>query len=593
MKRTLAVALALSLLGSLALFSGGAPASGGVAAPKPCGLTTLDGTIDVSVLAEGAVLKCGPGQPIRVRENFAAAKDGRANRREKLLSFVSIADTQVADEESPLRAEWADKCEEHPATSAFRPHETMVPHLMNAHVRAADAIAKKGSPILDESFNFAIGLGDLADNNQLNEIEWIIDILDGRQIVNPDSGDDSYDGVQVSVGEGPNGPLLESPVEGQSILELANEPFWAVGLRQNGPMPWYSVAGNHDLKVQGTMPNKSGWREFADAWAQGSVKVQDMPPEKQQEACEEGPAAILDPSLIDGTTKFVPDDPKRTILSREQWRDAHFETTGVPDGHGFAKQNRCVNKDGEELERLCYSWVQNGFKFIVLDTNPDEGLEDGAINGPQFAWLRRELRDSSRRYFKRDGSEQIRKKGTNRLIAVFTHHTISSMTNEEAILEGQKSGEDLKNLLLHYPNVIMHGNGHTHQNKIWARANKKRGTAYWEVNTSAITDLPFQSRTIEVADNKDGTLSIFAIVFDALVPPDPRTIDWANNDPTDETALAPGDESVDAAINENWLAAAGREVGYYDPQQDLSKIGKPKDRNVELLLPAPNWLNNN
>ncbi|MDQ3955022.1 MAG: hypothetical protein M3285_05685, partial [Actinomycetota bacterium] len=345
MKRTLAVALALSLLCSLALFSGGAPASGGARAPKPCGLTTLDGTIDVSVLEEGAVLKCGPGQPIRVRENFVEGKDGRAKRREKLLSFVSMADIQLADEESPLRAEWADKCEDHPFTSAFRPHETMVPHLMNAHVRAADAIAKKGSPILDKSFNFAIGLGDLADNNQLNEIEWIIDIFDGRQIINPDSGEDTYDGVQVTVEGAPNAePLLESPVEEQSILELANEPFWAVGLRQNGPMPWYSVAGNHDLKVQGTPPNTSGWRAFSDAWAQGGLKVQDMPPEKQQEACAGSPQEILDPAATGGTTKPVPADAKRTILSREEWRNAHFETTGVPDGHGFAKKNRCVNK---------------------------------------------------------------------------------------------------------------------------------------------------------------------------------------------------------------------------------------------------------
>jgi metallophosphoesterase (TIGR03767 family) len=595
MKRTLAVALALSLLTSLALLSGGAPASGGAAAGKPCGLTTLDGTIDVSVLEEGAVLKCGPGQPIKVRQRFVEGEAGRENRREKLLSFVSIADVQLADEESPLRAEWADKCEEHPATSAFRPHETMVPHLMNAHVRAADAIAKEGSPILDQKFNFAIGLGDLADNNQLNEIRWIVDIFDGDKIVNPDSGADSYDGVQVSVDGAPNAdPLLASPVDGQSILELANEPFWAKGLKQGGPLPWYSVAGNHDLKVQGTVSNTSEWRQFADAWAQGGLKVQDLPPEKQQDACEGGPDSLFDPAVLDGTTKPVPADANRTILSREEWAQAHFETTGLPEGHGFEEGNRCTNKAGDEkLERLCYAWNQNGFRFIVLDTNPDEGLESGAVDRPQFAWLRRELRASSKRYFKPDGKEEIHKRGTNRLIVVFTHHTISSMDNEEAVFAGQKSGEDLKKLLLHYPNVIMHANGHTHQNKIWGRRNKKLGTAYWEVNTSAVADLPFQSRTVEVADNKDGTLSIFAVVFDALVPPNPRDIDWTLEDPTDETALAPGDENVEMAINENWLASAGREVGYYDPQQDLSKIGKAKDRNVELLLPAPAWLNNN
>ncbi|HJR44323.1 MAG TPA: hypothetical protein VJ927_01830, partial [Actinomycetota bacterium] len=190
----------------------------------------------------------------------------------------------------------------------------------------------------------------------------------------------------------------------------------------------------------------------------------------------------------------------------------------------------------------------------------------------------------------------------DKLIVLWTHHTISSTRNtgtlsapeEHGAPEGAphsdaKTGDELKDLLLHHPNVILQASGHTHQNKVWAHEDTELGTGYWEINTSAIADSPHQSRTIEIADNGDGTLSIFGIVFDAAVGPDARDIHWTEDDPTDEAALAAehGHTHDHANVNEDWLASFGREVGFYDPQADLTKVGAPEDRNVELLIPAP------
>jgi hypothetical protein len=175
------------------------------------------------------------------------------------------------------------------------------------------------------------------------------------------------------------------------------------------------------------------------------------------------------------------------------------------------------------------------------------------------------------------------KKARNRMIIVFAHHPVDSMNNEET--EGGHTGEDFMKLLLRYPNVILNANGHTHQNRIWARKDKKLKTGYWEVNTSAIADYPTQSRTIEIADNRDGSLSIFAVVFNADITPNPRLISWKEHDHTHETEL--GDAKLN--INEDWLASFGQEVMFYDPQQDLTKLGKAGDRNVELLLKTPRW----
>ena len=585
--------------------------------PLDCGDTTLEGTA-VDLNADG-ILECGPGQALVVREELAAAQAGRDRTRFELGTFFSLADFQYADEESPLRGEWADKCESHPATSAFRPHETMVGHLMETHVRAANRLAAQGGPILGEGFDLSLALGDLADNQQFNETRFFIDVLDGQRLVNPDSGDpadavpggDGYDGVQTSDPEGApaSSPIKDLGNEDIHILETANEPFWAEGLRNadGSPIPWYSVLGNHDVKVQGTIPDDDpAWRAFVRQWVLGRIKVMDLDPDAQQEACDQqgfsdpdfwtslftGCAAV--PPDCEGTTQLVPADPDRRLLDREQWIEQHFETDGLPEGHGFAEESRrCPSDSPDPHQRGCYTFDHGLFRFIVLDTAAAEGLEGGNLDHAQFIWLEEQLQAASRKYFAPDGSEKENTNGTNRLIVVASHHTIDS-TNNTGPSTGQESGTrgeihdgtELRDLLLRFPNVIMQLSGHTHQNKIWAHRNEDLGTGYWEVNTAAVADHPSQSRTIEIADNRDGTLSIFAVNFDAAVAPDPRTIDWQDHDHTHETEIDP--EVADQNVNEEWLASAGREVQFHDPQVDkAAKMGQPEDRNVELLIGRP------
>ncbi|HEV3473417.1 MAG TPA: hypothetical protein VG408_09505 [Actinomycetota bacterium] len=592
------VAVSLSTVASLTGVPSAHPAA--ESGPETCGLTTLEGTIDLSAEAHetGAPLRCGPGEPLVVRERLQHAKKGRAARRTELLTIFTIADVQLADEEAPARVEWMDKCEDHPAKAAFRPHETMVPHLLNAHLRAANAIAQKGGPIMGSDFDYAIGLGDLADNGQLNEIRWIIDLFDGNKLVDPDSGKDDaivsgadgYDGVQREDPTGAPAEPMTSPVEGERILDLSNEPFWAVGLRPGGrSLPWYTLPGNHDVKVQGNAPtDDEAWLQFINSYNQGHSKIQEgLSPDDQQRACE---GRGNDPEFLQSVftnpaySRPVPADDRRRVLRREEWAQEHFTTTGVPKGHGYNRK-RCRDENGELLGRACYSWTEGKFHFIGLDTNPDEPESSGNIDDPQFQWLERELISSSKKYFDAAGEKVANPKGTNRMIIVFAHHPVVDLTNPAT--PGGHDGQDLKQLLLRFPNVIINANGHTHQNRLWPRQNKERGTEYWEVNTSAVVDFPTQSRTLEIVNNHDGTLSFFSVVFNAMVAPNPRDIDWVAHDHTHET-----DHGAKRDINEDWLASFGQEVLFYDPQQDLTKIGRPRDRNVELLLKAPRWLAN-
>ena len=591
------------------------------AAPTDCGETTLVGTI---VRKPDGTLECGPGEGITVREDLAQAGAGRDQRRKPFKAFFTIADLQLADEESPARGEWADACGDNEATkSAFRPHEAFVPHLINAHVRAANRIATGGSPVLQHPFDFAVALGDLVDNQQYNETRWMIDLFDGGKLVNPDSGQpgsfgsgDGYNGVQ---GQDPVGgsPALEKPANAPTapgppavpLVNLANEPFWATGLREppGSHLRWYTVMGNHDMKIQGTVPDDDPvWRAFIRAVAVGSAKVTGVPQGSQGEAC----AGFTDPNYwmnvlpTVGNTTAVPADPDRRLLDRQAWIDEHAVTTGIPVGHGLLPEpNRCPAQPptpttpASVLRRACYHWIEEPFHFITLDTTASEGFENGNIDPGQFAWLEERLKSSSTTYFDEQGRETRNPGGKDRLIVIFAHHPHTKMVNPgypwndqfgnpPHVQGGVKLGHDLIELFLRFPNVILHADGHTHENKIWPHKDDEKGTAYWEVNTSAIADFPLHSRTLEIADNLDGTISIFAVIFDAAVDPNVRPgsgIDWVVDDPTPTEEITAGARQ----INEDWLASAGREILFNDPQQDFTKIGTAADRNVELLLGTP------
>lgn len=615
-----AVAAAAAALASL----------GSGAQVDPAG-TTLERTI-LDLNGDGR-FEYAAGEALLVREDLAKAQAGRESRREALASFVGFTDFQLADEESPLRGPWADLCGPHPFVSAFRPQEAMVPHIINSNIRAANVISS--GPVTGRPFDFGIQLGDAADNTQRNETRWFIDLLDGGVLLDPDSGNrDLYEGPQ---GADP----WPSPAGGRSILELANDPFFAPGLRRaNGQaVPWYSVLGNHDAKIQGTLPNLPGWWEFAHTYAQGPLYIRTIGPDYLQELCADS-AKAADPAFWTrvlarpATTGLVTPDALRATLTRNQWAAEHLPpaqaqaldsgargSMGLPAGHGFLDP-RCTDAAGAQLARLCYSYDSDGIHYIVLDTNPDEGTAGGNLDTQQLAWLERELVAHSSRYYDASGALATNSSATNSLIVVFSHHTKDSMTEsfpinlkttdfptlERLDSDGRAFGAEMSALMLRFPSVVLHAAGHTHENRVWARpglaaADGKPRTGYWEVNSSSHADWPHQSRTLEIVDNKDGTLSVFGVIFDATAPAqacrgdasDSATcLEWAN-DPTDESAIQPGAPK----INEEYLAAVAREVGYNDPQgghaadadargrENSLVVGPSQDRNVELLIANP------
>jgi metallophosphoesterase (TIGR03767 family) len=233
-------------------------------------------------------------------------------------------------------------------------------------------------------------------------------------------------------------------------------------------------------------------------------------------------------------------DPDRRLLDRAQWVEEHFTTAGTPLGHGFTAENRAK-------KTAYYTFDRGVVRFIVLDTVSGFG-DKGALDAMQLAWLKKVL-DRSRR----------------KLVVVASHHPLSSF--EDTTLAGR-----IARTLTGCPNVVAWVNGHTHTNHIWAHPHREKGEVvggFWEINTASHIDWPQQSRLLEIADNRDGTVSIFTTMVDhggALA---------FEGDLTDPTQLA----------------GLSRELAANDWQERENHRRGPRNaRNVELLVPAPRFL---
>src|SRR4051794_29293315 len=104
---------------------------------------------------------------------------------------------------------------------------------------------------------------------------------------------------------------------------------------------------------------------------------------------------------------------------------------------------------------------------IVLDTPNTAGGAGGHIDGAQFAWLEQQLKRYSSRYLTTSGTvfTDTSPGAWDRLIVIHSHHTLDSMKRTFIMPDSSKTGDDLKALLLRFPNVVLYVNGHNHKNR--------------------------------------------------------------------------------------------------------------------------------
>ena len=551
--------------------------------------TTSYATVGGEPAAPYSRLKLAPGWKRVVRDDLGAApQKRRLARRRSLIYFAQLSDFQLADEESPARAEVLDLANS-AFTSAWRPQEALEPFTVDAAIRQVNRFEQ--SPIRNRTRRRArmalvITTGDSADSQQINEVKWVVRLLEGGTL-NPNSGVEDavcgalagprgeaarYTGVQddhdvLESGrfydpDRPSGAFGAWP-RYPGLLDRAQAPFQTAGLNR----PSYVAFGNHDATVQGNLYAL----QALDALAKGCVKPLSL-------TGLAGLGALL---TSPGRSIVVPPDAERGFADRPTYKALHA-TGRQADAHGFGFVDRAELAASRGQASYYAFTPKPGVRLISINTVAEGDVlnSEGNLDDPQFRWLRREIEAAE---------------GRGELIVVFGHHPIGSLTNpahdEDAgdcalravtgpgcDLDPRRSrplrlGADLRALALAHPNVIAYVAGHTHENRITAvrRGGDRRG-GFWAIESASEIDWPIQSRLLELMDNRDGTLSIFGTLIDhaaTLATPEPGT-----------RAASFGPEA---------LAALGREFAYNDPQVgvEAGAEGRPQDRNVELLLPDP------
>lgn len=378
--------------------------------------------------------------------------------RRSLAWFAQLSDFQLSDDESPTRLASLDNTA---LPGGLRAQEAYLPRAVSAMNRTFARLASEAGRPLD----FGIVTGDCSDSAQANELSWVIQLMNGGAGLETDSGEDN------------------DPVPGPD--NDPKDPFDPVAF----PAPWLYVPGNHDVLVMGiNLPAERSRAQAIGTTPTGGTRDYRL-------------------WYAPVTRRAVPADPERRLLDRDEIIQALRETDADgpsgPPGHGYPTSGDVDTALGANY---AFDAIPGLLRVLTLDTNDPTGGSEGLVMRETVnEWLIPEL-------------ERATDDGV--LVILASHH---SMRNTDVFpgqlgtepLEGAVPGEELDALVASYPAVIAWLVGHVHDNQIRAvRGADAEHPGFWEIMTSAIADYPSQARSIELVDNGDGTLSIFATIID-------------------------------------------------------------------------------
>ncbi|HEY3275216.1 MAG TPA: TIGR03768 family metallophosphoesterase [Syntrophorhabdaceae bacterium] len=460
---------------------------------------------------------------------------------ETLLNFFSISDTHITDKESPAQMLYLGLLGTFGNTNTplYSPVILSTTHVLDAAVQTINILHDR------TPFDFGIGLGDPADNNQYNALRWHIDVLDGKRIV-PSSG----------------------AHKGAGVIDY-QRPYQAAGLHRS--ISWYQAVGNHDQYWGGGFYANDYLRKTAVGntvldmgLAAGGVPSLDARGIYMGVVDGSTPYGTVTGAGLAGsmTSPIVAADPNRRLLTTEtsstlNWMKEFFRTTSTPKGHGFTQENLDRDFASYTFEPKASVPV----KVIVLDDtckkNPYSATagsySHGCLDQVRYDWLVNEL-DRGQAEGKLmivaahvpvgpqldvpdapvPPNPQAPNLPNNTVVPMFLSTCNDGSTaigvpcpvpapienNDPVPPYSVVTDASLLATLHNYSNLILWMAGHRHINTVTpqpAPAGKGPEFGFWEVETPSTRDFPQGFRTFEIIRNSNNTVSIKVTNLDPAV----------------------------------------------------------------------------
>ncbi len=418
-----------------------------------------------------------------------------------------LSDLHLCDAESPARIEYLDRFadpdspyrDEIDEVGTYRPQEILTVQVAATMLETVNSIDR--GPLTDAPIDALLVTGDITDNAQTNELSWYRTLIEGGT-VEPGSGGPHSSWVGVSSSETwdehywhpdgpPSGQSEDRPTQlfgyprVPGLIQASRRPITSPG----SAYPVLSVHGNHDALLQGTVFPDPPLREYATG-------------DEVIERLSEG----FDPTLIasavapNGPADYVidPDAPRRKIT-------ADASRAIVEPGDFATAMGRSTNHWTQDVGQL---------RIVSLDTVNPYGGWQGSLDEAQFTWLTEQLEHSR-----------------NHIVVIASHHPSPTMTNSYST-DGSRRilGDEVIQLLLRYPNVVLWIAGHIHMNAALRHGDDHNW--FWEVTTASLIDWPQQGRILEFVRSGD------EVVITSTVVDHDSPVSWKSDEEYTTQALA-------------------------------------------------------